>query len=369
VTDARCQAQDQTAVCAVTAELPTSPGFQVRALLPASALRDHGVDVTPMTLLSVAEGQQFERARTAMQLRLVMSGRRRLRSRLDQMRQRFAVALIYRRADLLPSLALERAAMDDHRLVFDVDDAIWLDGQRGTGTRPLARLKGSARKAHWLAARADHVIAGNTILAEQLSEFSDVVTVIPSMVDTASIPLIAHTDRSEVTLCWIGSRSTARFLEAIRPTLGRLARAVADVRLRLLIVGGSMAPIDGVRIEQEPWSEQAQRRALAQLDIGLMPLRDTPWNRGKCAYKALLYMAAGAPVVADDVGIARQVIGHDRAGYVVRGEEEWTEALVALTRDHTLRQRLGRAGRARVERDFSVVRWVPKLAALLSGLG
>ena len=274
---------------------------------------------------------------------------------------------MHRRADLLPSLSLERAAAGGRRLVYDVDDAIWLDARRDSGAHPLAALKGSARKAAWLASRADHVIAGNALLAEHLSRFSHAVSVIPSLVDTESVPVRRHADGAELVVGWIGSRSTAPFLEGVRDVLERVRATLPAGRLRLLTVGGAMDPIPGIACEAHPWSARAQADALARIDVGVMPLPDTVWNRGKCAYKALQCMAAGIPVVADDVGVAGAVVGD--AGRVVRGQPAWVEALVELLRDRALRERLGRRGHERVERDFSLARWAPVMAAVLRGEG
>jgi Glycosyl transferases group 1 len=353
-----------TSVAAVTAEAPGSPGVQVRIVQPAAALAREGVDLVPLTLVPEEDSARYEGAGPAAKAARAARNRRRLRARLED---GFDVALVYRRADVLPSLALERAAAAGRRLVYDVDDAIWLEGRPRTGSHPLARLKGSPRKVRWLAERADRVIAGNAILAERLARFSSAVSVVPSVVDSAAIPVRVHDDGPELVLAWIGSRTTAPFLATVRPALARAAAALPGVGLRMLVVGGAAAPIPGVALESRPWSAEAQRDALARLDVGLMPLPDTEWNRGKCAYKALQYMAAGAPVVADDVGIAGSVVGGDAAGRVVRGEDEWVEALVALARDRALRARLGAEGRARVERDFSLARWAPELARLLRG--
>jgi glycosyltransferase involved in cell wall biosynthesis len=114
--------------------------------------------------------------------------------------------------------------------------------------------------------------------------------------------------------------------------------------------------------ESVPWSLEAEAAALARMDIGLMPLPDIEWNRGKCGYKALQYMAAGVPVVADDVGVARELVGE---GGVVG--EDWTETLRTLGTDAATRTVLGAAGRARVEHHYSVARWAPTLATLLRG--
>jgi glycosyltransferase involved in cell wall biosynthesis len=101
------------------------------------------------------------------------------------------------------------------------------------------------------------------------------------------------------------------------------------------------------------------------MDIGLMPLDDTPWSRGKCAYKALQYMASGIPPVADDVGVVADTVGG--AGYAVTGPGQWLEALGALADDPGLRARMGEAGRLRVEEEFSPARWLPTIASILRG--
>lgn len=356
-----------TSVGAITSEEPASPGFRVRIALPAPALERHGVSVTPLPLFSTEGGERFHRAGLAAKARLALGARRHLKARLERGDPAFEVALVYRRADVLPSLALERLAARGRRVVYDVDDAIWLDGRRDSGTHPLAVLKRSPGKVRWLAERADRVVAGNAILAEHLARFSSSVSVVPSVVDTAAIPVRTHADAPELVLGWIGSRSTARFVAGIAPALRRVAAAMGDVKLTLVAVGGAVPPVPGVAHEERPWSPEAQRDALARMDVGLMPIPDTPWNRGKCAYKALQYMAAGVPVVSDDVGIAREVVGDGSAGYAVRGEDRWVEALVSLLRDRALRARLGAAGRERVERDFSLERWAPELARILSG--
>jgi glycosyltransferase involved in cell wall biosynthesis len=337
-----------TSVAAVSAELPSSPGFQVRMMLPAPALRAAGLRVEPFTV-----GER----------RLALGARRALRRRLAA--SDHEVAWLYRRADLFPTLALESVAARGRRLVYDVDDAIWLDGRPETGTHPLARLKGSARKVRLLAERADQVVAANANLAEHLGRFSDAVTVIPSLVDTPAIPAREHSDSPSLVVGWIGSPWTAPFLSRLRAPLARAAAELRDVDLTLLTVGGSTAPIPGVRQEARAWSAAAQRDALERIDVGVMPLPDTAWNRGKSAYKALLYMAAGLPVVADDVGVAHEAV--DGGGRLVRSERDWVEALVVLLRDRELRERLGRAGRERVERDYSLERWAPELARILRG--
>lgn len=352
-------------VVALAAQAPHSPAFRIRVVLPGRGLAKHGVEVRPLPLFTSEEGRRFASGNVPERLRTVLSARRRLARELDALNGSTGTVFLQRQADMLPTLALERKALAGRRLVLDVDDAIWHDAS--AGGHPLARLKGSRRKVDWLAARADTVMAGNELLAEYLSARSDDVRVVPSLVDVDAIPVREHTDSATVVAGWIGSGTTVRFLEARRPALERMAAAVAPRKLEVLVVGGSLDPVAGVNTVVEEWSEETELAALQRMDIGLMPLDDDPFTRGKCAYKALQYMAAGIPVVADDVGISAKVIGHERGGLIARSPAEWVEAVAALAADSQLRARLGAEGRRRVEQDFSYERWLPEIARILGG--
>jgi glycosyltransferase involved in cell wall biosynthesis len=329
-----------------------SPSFRVRTRIPSAELGRHGVAMRHLPLFSAYEDQQFHDGAA---LRQIASG------------ADWDVALIQRQVDLLPGLGLERLATADRRLVFDVDDAIWLDRSGAAGGHRLAILKGTSRKVRWLASRADAVIAGNELLAEWLSRYSSNVAVVPSLVEHRDIAPRVHEPGDRLVVGWIGSASTAPLLARIVDPIGRLAAAARDVRIEFLSVGGRPPAIPGVRVRSEPWSEAGERAFLREVDVGVMPLEDSEWARGKCSYKALQYMAAAIPVVADDVGVSARVIGHDEGGLVAQSPDQWVEDLVALARDPRLRARLGTAGRLRVRNDYSVERWAPRLASLLRG--
>jgi Glycosyl transferases group 1 len=341
------------------------PGFRIRVDLLREELAGQGVDVEPFLLLKADEAQEIRKGSSPRRARALLSGRRRLLDELRAARGGFDATLIQRQADLLPSLRIERAAANRRRLIWDVDDAIWLDTSREARLHPLAFLKGTRRKVRWLAQRANQVIAGNRLLAEWIAPHSDRVTVVPSVVETRGLPVKQHQDGDTITFCWIGSAGTVRYLAPMRGRLTQLRRAAPEHRYRLLVVGGQVDPIEGIEVDQLDWSPQAERQALADADIGLMPIPDTPWTRGKCAYKALQYMAAGIPAVADDVGVTSEVIGE--GGVVARNEDEWRTALIELARDPGLRGRLGSDARRRVEEHFSVHHWAPVLARIIRG--
>ena len=360
------EAKPRSRVLAVGALGPLSPSFRVRTLIPAHEIAHHGVELMHHPLFTAEEDARFQGARAAKRLSIILGSRRRLVRRLREDDALDAV-LVQRQADMLPVLRLERLAASGRRLILDIDDAIWHDSSRAAGGHPLAALKGSRRKVRWLAERAEAVIAGNELLAEWLQAYSERVSVVPSLVDPERIPIRRHEQADRVLLGWIGSRSTAPSLAVLREPLERLARSSRGRRFELLAVGGEAPNVQGMDCRSEPWSEPREQRFLAEIDIGLMPLPDTPWSRGKCAYKALQYMAAGIPVVADDVGVSAAVIGHGAAGLVAGRDGGWADHLAELAGNAELRARLGAAGRRRVEEGFSVKRWAPMLAGILRG--
>jgi glycosyltransferase involved in cell wall biosynthesis len=121
----------------------------------------------------------------------------------------------------------------------------------------------------------------------------------------------------------------------------------------------------GVQSEAVPWSEENEVEELRACDIGIMPLDDTTWSKGKCGLKLLQYMATGLPVVTSPHGGAMDIVTHGVHGFVARTDDEWVEYLSKLLRDSTLRARLGRNGRKRVEEDFSLEKWAPRLAGII----
>lgn len=375
--DERCRAMsssqrglrsnDEIRVVAVSAQGLTTPGFRARVLLLQPELVRHGVRVDPWALFTQGEVETFSRGGLRQRVTVLLGARRRLAHRLSDSAGAHSVALIQRQADFHPSLGLERRAAAGRRLIWDVDDAIWLDASRAAGGHRLAALKGTTRKVRWLASHADCVVAANAYLADFLSRYSSRVTIVPSVVDTRAVRLRRHEDRPELVLGWIGSSTTAPYLLRLARAISRVSRELPDRSLRLLLVGGTMPSENGFAVESAPWSIEGELEALRRIDVGLMPMPDNAWTRGKSAYKALQYMSAGIPVVGDDVGVASTVVEPGKAGFVVRDEDEWVEALVTLARDAQLRTRLGGHGRQRVEKDFSVTRWAPVVAKLLRG--
>ena len=165
---------------------------------------------------------------------------------------------------------------------------------------------------------------------------------------------------------WIGTHSTTRYLKLLAAPLRRLA-ATDKFVLRL---SGTAEPVhlDGVTTVEEPWRMDREVELFNTCDIGVYPLPDDEWARGKCGFKAIQFMACGVPVVAAAVGVNREIIQDGVNGFLASNEEEWTAALKRLIADPDLRRRIGAAGRRTIEERYSLAVHAPRLASLLSEL-
>jgi glycosyltransferase involved in cell wall biosynthesis len=166
----------------------------------------------------------------------------------------------------------------------------------------------------------------------------------------------------------VGSDSTVPYLESLGPALRELAGRVPH---RLVVVAGTRPPhLPGVTYDFVPWQPDAEAAHFQALDVGLYPLDDTPWSRGKCGFKALQYMACGVPCVASPVGVLRDIVRPGVTGLHAEDPQAWVEACARLLSDAEARARMGRAGRALVEAEYSVEAVVPQvMAAFRTALG
>lgn len=249
-----------------------------------------------------------------------------------------------------------------HRLVFDFDDAIWTSEK---GSRSFfARWRTQAR-LHYTLRRSTVVIAGNDYLADYARRHAAAVRVVPTVLDTDRYRAKVHEPRDVVTLGWIGHSVNFRYLHALAPALRRLA---ARRRIRLLVVADQPFRLEGVEVETRAWSEARETTDLLDMDVGLMPLADDEWTRGKCAFKAIQYMAAGVPPVASEVGANRKLIDAGRDGFLATTEDQWVEALDRLAADAGLRAQLGASARHKVEAHYSLQATGPEVAQLFADL-
>ncbi len=234
-------------------------------------------------------------------------------------------------------------------VVLEFDDAIYLTPFHGA---KLARLAAAARI----------VIVGNAELARFVASRAREVAIVPTVVDVERYrPRAGHRDGDRLVVGWIGLPWNLPALERLARPLARLAR---EVPLELRVISTAAPRIPGVAIRLVPWSAADEPAMLADLDIGVMPLPDDAWSRGKCGLKLLQYMAAGVPAVASPVGVNREIIADGDNGRLAAGDDEWFGALRDLARSPSLRARLGASGRRSVEERYSLTGWVPRVAAI-----
>lgn len=251
---------------------------------------------------------------------------------------------------------LERLAKKiNPNMLLEFDDAIFLT--------PLHK-----RKISKVIAMSHHVIVGNDYLKSFASKFNPYVTIIPTVVDTERyVPKDDYCVKNLLTIGWIGLAYNLPYLKNLAEPLRRLKDRIGDFNLKIICSRG--LDIDGVNTIFEHWSYADEIASLRSLDIGIMPLPDDEWAKGKCGLKVLQYMACGVPVVASPVGVNKEIIRDGYNGFLAANEEEWIDKLKLLAKDETLRRRLGIEGRRTVEECYSLKLWGPRLAKLYKSLG
>jgi glycosyltransferase involved in cell wall biosynthesis len=247
-------------------------------------------------------------------------------------------------------------------VVYDFDDAIYLPVASAANAR-FQFLKSPA-KAATLCRMAAHVTVGNQELAEYAERHARAVTIVPSTIDTVSyVPRRRPSSRRPV-VGWTGSATTIQYLEQILPALKAL-RATVDFELR--VIGGNVE-VTGLDVHCAPWNAASEADDLAALDIGLMPLPDNEWTRGKCGMKALQYMGLGIPAIVSPVGANAEIVRDGQNGFHARTSDDWVARIRALIADPSLRQRIGVAGRQTVETEYSAAVHAPRMAAIFRAL-
>jgi|SRR5579862_1722077 len=261
----------------------------------------------------------------------------------------------------------EKALFRQNRhIVYDFFDAIWLQRQdAGNERNSLRRWLNPPDKIECIMDLASVVTVSNEYLATWARQHHPDVRVIPMLVDVDDYELRVHEERRPVVIGWIGSRYQVPRLMSLAPALERLA-ATRDIVLRVVCTEPVAVP--GVRMEYRthPWSPDSDRRDFADLDIGVMVLEDTEYDRGKSPYKLLQYAAAGLPVVTTPVAVDLSVFEPGSKLLLAHDQEEWYASLLQLVDDVELRRRIGLAARETVDRLFSYKAYADAFVGALS---
>ena len=298
-------------------------------------------------------------------------GRRRVASILNYYKNRFThlrarpnADLIWVEKEALPWMPwfIERLILPSGvPLVSDYDDAVF--HRYDMARNPLVRAV-LGRKIDQVMAASAIVMAGNAYLADRARKAgARRVEIIPTVLDTQAYGVATSAIRNPVPVIgWIGSPST--WTDYAAPMLPVLTSVAVAEGAMIRAVGVSQGTQSSTTLDIQPWSEDTEVAAIQSMDIGIMPLSDSPWARGKCGYKLIQYMACGLPVVASPVGVNADIVEHGVNGFLATTDDEWRQALTTLLRDPDLRQQMGAAGRRKVEAEYSLQVWGPRVAAL-----
>ena len=269
--------------------------------------------------------------------------------RLRRLRQSAGYDRVVVHRVLLPPLeaALLRASSGGY--VFDFDDALMVRDSSRAEQRSWQR-RGSLRR---MIRGARTVVAGNRHLADWAAPLHSSVHVVPTVLELDEYPAKPPAEIAPPTIGWIGTRTNLLFLRDILPALARALCVRPDARFEVV----SDAPLESreVGIVNTRWSPAGEAAALRRFAVGIMPLRDDPWTRGKCGTKILQYFASWLPVVCSPVGTNRELVTEGENGHFAASEDEWVERLTTLVDDAETRRRLGTAGRRRVEGRYTVL--------------
>ncbi len=244
--------------------------------------------------------------------------------------------------------------------IVNYDDAIFY--RYSQSSNPFVRGL-LANKIDVVMRNAKLVIAGNKHLSDYAEKAgSALVEMLPTVVDVDKYPLNPPKDNAVFTIGWIGSPSTAKYLNDIAPALARVCEGGKG---KVILIGSGPARLPGVPVEHRVWSENTELQDLKACDAGIMPLYDGLWESGKCGLKTIQYMACSLPVVVSPVGVNNEIVENGVTGILASSNDEWVRALTTLRDDRSLRLRLGAAGRKRVEEKYSLKAAAPRFARMI----
>lgn len=325
-------------------------------------LKDQGIEVTVASLLGDEYIKNLYAGRRVDLLSVFGAYVRRIGGLLKS--NRFDLLWIqYEILPWLPAWAEEILAHFGIPYVVDYDDAVFHSYDMHQW-RMVRRILGD--KIDKVMHRAALVIAGNKYLADRARRAgAGWIECLPTVVDLERYHPKPHRKKHVVNFGWIGSLTTAKYLYFVT---NALARVCSDINARLVIVGSRQVRLDGVPAEVRTWSEETEVENIQDFDVGIMPMPDDPWTRGKCGYKLIQYMACGRPVVASPVGVNQQIVEDGVNGFSAVTVSDWVRALKTLGNDYELRDHMGKAARAKVESQYSLQVTAPRLADLLRSL-
>jgi glycosyltransferase involved in cell wall biosynthesis len=266
--------------------------------------------------------------------------------------RRYHAVIIYREAHFLGRALYERLiARQGVPIIFDFDDALWLN-DTSAANHNLSWLKNPQKTAQ-ISTLSTLVIVGNQYLKNYAQQFNPKVLVIPTTISAAYYQAKHRNNKNVVCIGWTGSTTTLKHFEQALPVLIRLKQKYGTAISFKVIVDVDYR-IPELELISTPWRRETEIDDLNHIDIGIMPLPNDDWSRGKCAFKGIQYMALEKPTVMSPVGVNTDIVQHGVNGFLAQTDEDWFNRLSELIESEELRHKLGKAGRVTIEQSYSV---------------
>ena len=260
----------------------------------------------------------------------------------------------------LPAWIELKLGLDKVTYILDCDDAIFHRYDRHH-SKLIRWFLG--QKIDRLMQYATLVLVGNEYSLERAKKAgAKRVKVLPTVIDLEKYPTNFSNNNDIFMIGWIGSPVTSHYLKFIIPALEEVCK---NNNARLVLIGAKKEELPNIPVEYVSWSEETEIKEIQKFDVGIMPLPDNPWERGKCGFKLIQYMACGKPVIGSPISVNRKIIKHGINGYQAKNIDEWIWAINKLKDDPKLRQKMGKAGRKIVEKNYCLQVTAPKLCKIL----
>jgi glycosyltransferase involved in cell wall biosynthesis len=270
--------------------------------------------------------------------------------------QKHDIVFVQRECFMLGTSFFEKAFGKRSKLIFDFDDAIWMHqtGDSKSANKALYFLKRPGKTREIIEA-SDMVFAGNGYLADYARQFNENVKLIPTTLDTEIFKKTSFSSKDENKICigWSGSFSTITHFESALPALKKIKQKYGE-KVYFKLIGDGSYQHKALDIQGLPWTRENEVLKLSEIDIGIMPLPNDEWTKGKCGFKGLLYMSLEIPAILSPVGVNTEIIKNGENGLLANTIDEWVEKLSFLIENPDARKAIGEEGRKTVVEKYSV---------------
>jgi hypothetical protein len=352
-------------ICLLVKYDDISASTRQRFLLYKPFLEEVGIEIVFRPLLSKNYLQNFYRTGNRMPVQLIISFFKRLYWLLTK-NDVDLIWLSYELFPYMPGFIEKILSWQKKPIVYDYDDAIFHNYDLSSNVFVRKFL---GNKLHSTISNAEIAFCGNSYLADYAQPHCNSVAIVPTILNTEIFcpnKNYKSNSSSPLRVGWIGTPSTwNKYFQDKLPLFREITK---KDNIQFSVMGGGKNAKQDPLIEYVEWNEKSELKYLQSLDVGIMPLVNTPWALGKCGYKLIQYMACGLPVLASPVGTNLDIVEHGVNGFLVESDDEWRGALQKLINDSDLRHRMGMAGRKKIEEKYSLKIWGPRVAQLLYSL-